>query len=198
MELDEGFDCIWSVKNGLLLYDQIEEALDNAQLVIIPRVDNKDILTVVLLDQSIANDEIHVYRPGNSILRYKDLGDLEFKTEVRPGLRNLYFSALLAIFRRKRHSVPDYEHDFDKLRMSDNAVWAAPEKWMRRSIIRSLAAEIGDVFTEDVLNHIVGVGDMEHQESPEQESRRVAAMRYGLEYGIPEEDEEDEEDEEGY
>jgi hypothetical protein len=48
------------------------------------------------------------------------------------------------------------------------------------------------------MNNIIGVGDMAHQESPEKESQRVATIRYGLEYGVPgEEDNEDGEDDEG-
>ena len=43
VKLRDGFDCIWSGKNGLLLHELVEKALDNAQLVIIPRFDNRDI-----------------------------------------------------------------------------------------------------------------------------------------------------------
>jgi hypothetical protein len=195
VEPDEGFDCIWSEKNGLLLHILVEEALDNAQLVIIPRLDNNDILRVVLLDQTIANNII--YQAERRVVCFKDLGDLEFKTPARPGRCNLYFNTLLAIFRRKRHGVPGYELDFDKLSMPDNAVWATPGKWMRRSILQTLAAEIGDIYTTDVMKNIIGVGDMAHQESPEQESRRVATIRYDLEYGVPDEEDNDEDEDDG-
>jgi hypothetical protein len=196
VELDEGFDCVWSEKNGLLLHTTVKKALENAQLVIIPRSDNIDILRVVLLDQTIA-DKI-IVEIGERVVCFKDVGDLEFKTLARPGRCNLYFNTLLAVLRRKRHGVPGHELDFDKLSMSDNAIWATPEKWMRRSILQALAAEIGDVFTPDIMNNIIGVGDMAHQESPEKESQRVATIRYGLEYGVPgEEDNEDDEDGEG-
>jgi hypothetical protein len=194
VDLDEGFDCIWSAKNGLLLHASIEKALDNAQLVIIPRFDNREILRVVLLDQSLADKQIYETKQG--IVRFKDLGDLEFKTQARPGLRNLYFNTLLAIFRRRRHGVPGHEDDFKKLKMSDNTIWATPGKWMRRSILRSLAADVGDILTEDLMKNTVGIGDFAHQESPEQERRRVADIRYGLEYGFPDEEDEEQDEEE--
>lgn len=56
MKFDDGFDYLWFEKNGLLLHYAVKEALDNAQLGIVPHVDNSDILRVVLLDPSIANE----------------------------------------------------------------------------------------------------------------------------------------------
>jgi hypothetical protein len=198
VNLDQGFSSLWSEKNGLLLHTSVEKAYDKAQLVIMPRFDNNNILTVVLLDQSIADSVVYPAQRG--MLRYKDLGDLEFKTDARPGRRNLYISTLFTIFRRKRHGVPGHEHDFDRLSMSNNAVWASPGKWMRRSILQCIASEIGDVFTDDMTKKIIGLDEFPHQESPQQESRRAAEIRHGLEYGAPNEEDletlEEEEDEE--
>ena len=195
VDVNEGFDCIWSERNGLLLHEAIEEALDDARLVIIPKSENLDVLSVVLLDQTIKDRPI--YRTERGVVAFKDLGDLEFKTEARPGLRNLYFNTLLAIFRRKRFGVAGHEQDFDKLKMADNAVWATPGKWMRRSIVRTLAAEIGDVFTDDMMSRVLGLGDFPNQDSPKEERRRAADMRFGLEYEVREGEEVDgDEDEE--
>ena len=128
-------------------------------------------------------------------MRFRDLGRLEFKTDARPGRRNLYISTLFTIFRRKRYGALGHEHDFDKLRMADNSVWASPGKWMRRSILQVIAAEVGDVFTGEMMKEIIGLDGFPDQESAEQESRRVAEIRYGLEYGTPAgEDEEAHED----
>ena len=195
--LNEGFSSLWSDKNGLFLHYKIEEAFDAAQLVIMPRHDDNSILTVVLLDMSLANNVVYETKRGE--MRFKDLGDLEFKTDARPGRRNLYISTLFTIFRRKRYGVPGHEHDFDKLSMDDNSVWASPGKWMRRSILQTLASEIGDVFTGSMMKKIIGLDDFPDQESAEKENGRAAEIRYGLEYGTPNEEDqevfEEEEDE---
>jgi hypothetical protein len=189
--LDEGFSAMWSEKNGLLIHYKIEEAYGAGQLVIVPRRDDNSILTVVLLDESIADQLITMTGPG--AVRFKDLGDLEFKTDARPGRRNLYISTLFTIFRRKRYGVLGHERDFDKLSMADNSVWASPGKWMRRSVLQYIAAEVGDVFPSDIMNKIIGLDDFPDEESAEQEDRRAADIRYSLEYGTP-----NEEDEEGF
>jgi hypothetical protein len=194
VSLTEGFDALWSYKNGLYIHHRIEEALDAAQLVIVPDRDDNTILTVVLLDSSIADAIVDDVQGGE--VRFRDLGRLEFKTDARPGRRNLYITTLFTIFRRKRYGMLGHEHDFDKLRMADNSVWASPGKWMRRSILQIIAAEVGDVFTGEMMKEIIGLDEFPDQESAEQESRRVAEIRYGLEYGTPavEDEEAQEED----
>jgi hypothetical protein len=37
------------------------------------------------------------------LTRFRDLGDLEFKTDARPGRQNLYINTLFTIFGRKRY-----------------------------------------------------------------------------------------------
>ena len=46
-----------------------------------------------------------------------------------------------------------------------------------------------------MIKKFIGVDDFAHQESPEQESRRVSTTRYGLEYGAPGEADEEADEE---
>ena len=67
--------------------------------------------------------------------------------------------------------------------MADSTVWGMSEKWMRRSIIQALGTELGDVLASDsTMSQILGLFDFPGQESAEQESRRVADLRYRLDF----------------
>lgn len=133
---DEGCTAIWSYKNGLLLHSRVEQAMDAAQLTIVPDVDSGEVLKVVILDDSILEKSPFVGGP-----KYRDLNNtkLVFKTEARLLKRYLYFLCLISLFRRHRFHVEGPERDQAKLKMGE--IWGSPGKWMRCSIIRALALE---------------------------------------------------------
>lgn len=57
---EEGLDVIWNERNGLLLYSEVEKALDAARLVIVPNSDSvsEAEFKTVLLDETIQHKEI--------------------------------------------------------------------------------------------------------------------------------------------
>lgn len=149
----QGYEAIWSYKNGLLLQTQIENAFDAAQIVIVPIEDSSDEFKLVVLDESLLAKNAYFGGP-----KYQDLHDrkLEFITDSRPGKRFLYFQCLITLFRRFRHGVEGYEKDQEKIKMGQ--VWGKPGKWISQGILRALALEIGDIARLDTA--IEGVLDV--------------------------------------
>ncbi len=177
LDPDKGYEAVWSTANGLLLYDEIEEAFDAARLVIIPDGEYQDELKVVVLDEAILNREI---RGTGLLFRDIDGHRLEFKTDARPGRRYLYLHTLLSLFRRKRVVVEGWQRDFKKV--GPGQVWGTPGQWLRRSIVKALAYEIGDISgLEDVLEDQVGLADFADQVSEEKEARRAVSIRQAVE-----------------
>ena len=72
---------------------------------------------------------------------------LDFKTDARPGKRYLYVHAMLALFRRKRYNVPGWE--LDRQKVFSGKIWATPGKYVRKSMMRTVAIEFGDSDGED-------------------------------------------------
>lgn len=141
---DEGWTAIWSFENGLLLHSRVGQAMDDAQLVVIPDLYSYGALKVVILDESILDQSPFV---GGH--KYRDLNNtkLVFKTEARPLKRYLYFLCLISLFRPHGLYVEGSKRDNDKLDMC--RTWGYPGQWMRCSIIRELALEFGDILSAE-------------------------------------------------
>lgn len=140
----DGWKAIWDWRNGLPLAEEVEACLDRGQIVIVPVEDTTDEFKLIVLDDSILCTA--AYRDGPNF-RELDQAHLQFKTEARPGKRYLYFHCLITLFRRHRFYVEGCERDQDKIRMGK--VWGTPGKWLRGSIVRALALEIGDICHAD-------------------------------------------------
>ncbi len=150
---DEGWKALWDFTNGLLLHARVGQALGAGQLVIVPDDECADEFKLIVLDESILDKTPYGGGPKYSALNNSRL---HFKTESRPGKRYLYFRTLITLFRRHRLDVKGSEVDREKLAMG--RIWGTPSKWMRGSIIRALALEIGDMLEPEL---ITGRGDLE-------------------------------------
>lgn len=169
---EEGYEAIWSERNGLLLHKKIEQALDAAQLVIVPVADYSNDFKAIVLDEGILPNKI-----GVDGLTFSDFHDrtLNFVTEARPGKRNLYFHCLISLFRRFRYGVRGRGKDQEKIQMGK--VWGTPGKWMSQGILRALAYEIGDIMdVDEVLEDTVGVSSFAVKMAAAEEDRKVAVQ----------------------
>ena len=122
-----------------------EEAMDKGRLLIIPEFDSANNFKVVLLDESLSETSVYIHGPKFGELHNRTL---IFKTAFRPGKRYLYFLCLMTLFRRHRFVVEGWEKDHQKLQMG--RLWGTPGKWMKASIIRTLALDIGDICMEAI------------------------------------------------
>lgn len=177
MDPENGYEAIWSVANGMLLHQEIERALDAAQIIIVPDENDENELKLVVLDESIL--DVLVTNKGPT---FRDLNNqkLEFKTAARPSRRNLHLHYVLSLIRHKRFNVEGWEND--KTKITNPAVWGTPGRWVRRSIIKALAFEIGDAEKlEEVIDSEEGLFDFPDKLSEEKEQRMAVSMRYNLE-----------------
>lgn len=184
---DKGWTAIWSYKNGLLLHSRVERAMDAAQLVIVPDAEPGEGLKVVILDESILNKSPFVGSP-----KYRDLNNIKlvFKTEARPLKRYLYFLCLISLFRRHRSYVEGSERDQTKPQMGE--IWGSPNKWMRCSIIRALALELGDILrAEEVVGADLDTERFFDELSPKSKRQMVIEIRQAIE-GVKDDQDEDE------
>ena len=182
---EDGFEAIWSVENGLPLYKSVEKALDAARLIIVQDEIDQNELKMVVLDDGILDQKIVSKGPT-----FRDLNNqrLVFKTAARPGRRFLYLHYLLTLFRRRRFNVERWQND--KSKIVNSYVWGTPGPWLRRSIIKALAFEVGDAERlEDVIENEDALTEFPNELSREKEMNMAVGMTYNLEGGMEEEEE---------
>lgn len=180
--VEEGWRTIWDYRNGLILHEKIERSLDAAQLVIVPDGGSIEGLRLVVLDESILNDIVYSGAKTVSPKKFRDLNNstLQFKTEARPLKRYLYFLCLMSLYRRHRFFVEGSERDREKIQMGK--IWGTPGKWMRGSIIRALALEVGDILNaEEGMEQDTDAESMSASVSPEKERKIAVEVREAIE-----------------
>ena len=188
LPLDQGWEALWWFDNGLILHPRIEAHFDDARIVIVPDEESGKELKLVVLDDSLLNEETY---PGGP--RYRELNHerLVFKTESRPKKRYLYFHCLTTLFRRHRYMVPGCEKDQEKIQMGK--IWGTPGNWMRAGVIQALALEIGDILqAERIVDGDVKSDVFPEPLSPLQE-RKIAVQVHEV-FARKDVDEDDEKD----
>jgi hypothetical protein len=177
LDQEKGYEAIWDNRNGLLLHEGIEKAFDAARVIIVQDEEDPNELKLVVMDDSLMDVEV-----SDDGVRFGELHQrrLEFKTNARPGRRNLYLHYLLALFRRKRFNVNGWERDSEKAK--SGYVWGTPGPWLRRSIIKALAFEIGDADRLDkIISADAGVADFPDALSETKEAGMAVQIRQALE-----------------
>jgi hypothetical protein len=191
---DEGYDVIWSEKNGFMLHNIFEKIFDDGRMVIIPDPTDDNEFISIILSQDLLKDSrlrLTINAPYSIIHRRR----LQFQTAARPGKRYLYVHALLSLFRRRRYNVPGWEKDREQV--FNGQIWATPKKWARRSMMEAMAMEIGDSWED--IEAVGGLGEFPDAKSPEEEKRVATVVRYMWETrasDVEDEDDEDDEDDE--
>lgn len=152
----------------------------------VPDGESGDGLKVVVLDDSILDK--HPYAGGP---KYRELNNsvLEFKTKARPLKRYLYFLCLITLYRRHRCFVEGSERDQEKIQMG--RLWGTPGKWMRKSIIRALAVEVGDMLNVEDGEDEAGDQSMSPKVSAEKERKMAVEIRDAVEGVYVDDDEDD-------
>lgn len=172
-----GYSALWGTGNGLLLYKDLSVALEDCELVIVPDGESTEELKVVVLEKSLLDKRFGPYR--EMFFRDIDNRQLQFQTEARPDRRFLFLHCLLSLFRRKRLNAESWEADFRNVGMSRQ--WGPLGQWLRRSMIRALAYEIGDVSKLEDCIEADFFADFADQLSGEEEARIAMEIRHALE-----------------
>lgn len=185
---EDGYEAIWSYRNGLLLHYRIKEALDAGRVVIVPAEDSSsEEFKIVVLDDELLSKNICWKGPTFGELNNTNL---QFMTDSRPAKRSLYFLCLITLFRRFRHyGVHGQERrDQQKIKMGGR-VWGTPGKWISQGIVRALAYEIGDIVHVDkVFEGIVDESSAEMAVEKEKDRKLAVQVREAVE-GRDEEEE---------
>ena len=133
---------LFNPENGLLMLKFFKEAIDKAQIAIVPvegEVFTSDV-KVVVLDRAILKRNPVPYFD----LDWKSLDglQLEFRNENRPSLRHLYFNFLLSTFRKRRFECTGWRSDQRKY--AQGKMWGSPgNRWLRGPSIRAIARRLG-------------------------------------------------------
>jgi hypothetical protein len=131
LDAEQGYEAIWSAKNGLPLSRPVQEAFRASQIVIIA---DQNEFKLVVLEKSILDKRV------SPTLCWRDLDNvrLEFLTDARPEPRFLFFHYRTTLLRRRnRLDSEEWKHARDK------AVWNNSGRWLRESMMIALASEIG-------------------------------------------------------
>ena len=187
-KMSEGYDVIWSERNGLMLHIILEKIFDDGRMVIIPDPTDDNEFVSIILSQDLLNDNRlcgAINAPYSTIHHRR----LRFQTAARPGKRYLYMHALLSLFRRRRYDVPGWEKDREQV--FNGQIWATPGKWARRSMLKVLALEIGDSWED--IEAVGGLGEFPDAKSPEEEKRVATLVRYTWETRARDVEDEDDE-----
>ena len=153
---EEGHGILWSTKNGMILNARVEAVFDDGRLVIIPcNAGEGGDFKAVILDDSLLDNVLNL----SPLVRFRDIHQqpLVFRTTFRPGKRCLYLHCLFTLLRRRRYACKGWESDTEKT--LTGLVWASPGEYLRRSVIRALAVEAGDVVAEEMPEAKNGLSD---------------------------------------
>jgi hypothetical protein len=187
-KLDEGYDVIWSERNGFMLHTILEKIFNDGRMVIIPDPTDDNEFISIILSQDLLKDSRPcpaINAPYSTIHKRR----LQFQTAARPGKRYLYVHALLSVFRRRRYDVPGWEKDREQV--FNGQIWATPGKLARRSMVGALALEIGDSWED--IEAVGGLGEFPDAKSPEEEKRVATVVWYTLETRASDVEDEDDE-----
>ncbi|TKA81767.1 hypothetical protein B0A49_00639 [Cryomyces minteri] len=178
-----GYEVIWDKRNGFCLHITVQTLFDEGHFVIVPdgtSEDGVDEFKVVVLDEELYNEEYPI-APG---VTFRGIHNhrLEWGSTARPAKRYLYFHFLLSIFRRRKYAVTDWGQD--RIELSPTQVWATPGSWIRRSMLRPLAYEIGDwdcsELSESDLESELGTFDDGRSLPADEEARMATCIRNAL------------------
>ncbi|MCJ1462693.1 hypothetical protein MMC07_001296 [Pseudocyphellaria aurata] len=148
-------------RNALIVHASIEEALDLGDIVIVPCLTPKDVLTnskLILTNGSIS-DQCAVAN-GENLWTWDELDGktLEFRNDVRPARRYLYF----------RFSITD----------DQGRIWVTPGQYLRKSMLQGLAKHIIYHFLPDPI-----IGNSTFETVLESPSRPIEELLMAVQLG---------------
>ncbi|KAF3385932.1 hypothetical protein DPV78_012543 [Talaromyces pinophilus] len=158
-------DFFYDWRLGISLHQNIEQALDQGTIVIVPKpVGNETRWECVLLDMSKAK-RTAISLPRGDQITWGDLHhkELEFRGENRPARRYLYFRFILTVL----HAIRTGNKEFVSQLQQKERFWASPGKYLQRGTLVSLARNISgldlpeSIYQDTTFPETVGSQDPE-------------------------------------
>ncbi|KAM7187486.1 hypothetical protein V8F33_011226 [Rhypophila sp. PSN 637] len=150
---------IMSEANALPLHTQLEEALDNGQITIVPATKENE-WKVVVLDHIFAQNYKEAYHIE------LDQKVLTFQGDFRPKSRYLYFAHIITILRRQRYEVPGWWKDASDSGSTTRAWAASPGEHVKKGPLMVLAQRMGHIPKNEAAT-MLGATDEEMIEADE-------------------------------
>ena len=170
-EPDEGYNIVWSLRNGITMASYLEASFDRGDFVIVPAE------TLEGQPQEyrflLMNEDYRKYPVGDSETKYGDLErNLVFKNQERPAARYLYYHFVSTLLRYQKYEKTDWAEKF--LNTRTGSIWATPGPYLKRSVVRKLGEYVGDRMA--VSEFSGGIFDSKHegQTTVDEESETLA------------------------
>ncbi|KAK2795538.1 hypothetical protein FQN50_009722 [Emmonsiellopsis sp. PD_5] len=153
-----------SARNGLFMYESIEEQFDKHQIVIVPddgfpQGQQPREWKVYVLNQSLKNDTVYPVEPS---ITFGDLHGMKLvfrnDNQPRPRARYFYFHYLVALIKLSRAGANSGVDKFDLPEASMPALtraWGSEGSYIRENVIRGFVEELGDEIPEEAGRRIL-------------------------------------------
>ncbi|KUL89945.1 hypothetical protein ZTR_02890 [Talaromyces verruculosus] len=144
-------DFFYNWRLGITLHKNIESALDQGEIVIVPKpVGDETRWECILVDQAKA-DQTALILTGGQQLKWKELHhkELVFRGEKRPARRYLYFRFIITVLHAMRKGNDEFISELQK----KDEFWPSPGEYLQRATLVALAKNISGLnLPESVLN----------------------------------------------
>jgi hypothetical protein len=144
----ESHNEMFSARNGLLLWTDIEHKFDRFQVAIVPaRPEDPKSWKLQVLDKSLLKQDI-LYLPRSiPNMTWEDVNNKEliFKGNARPAARYLYYHYALSLLQLSKR-----RKQYDWLQEAKKRCWATPGKYIRANMLKAMAERIGHQLPEEL------------------------------------------------
>ncbi|MCJ1258541.1 hypothetical protein MMC24_006374 [Lignoscripta atroalba] len=186
-----------SADNCLIIHRTVERSFNDGNFVLLPI--NANDLPIQRWRICLTNSSAMSRDIGRTSLAVRNGSEVEFRTSFRPAARFLYYHFVVTLLRNKKYCQPGWEKIWMDLRTGHP--WPTPGRYLRKSILLTLARYADDVEESEVEK--LFAGDLlfeEHGHLDEKEenevARRVLVARGHYEVEDDEEEDDEEEDDE--
>ena len=136
---------LFAADNCLLIQKGVEEHFDAGHFVLIPADRCESPIKrwkIHVTNESCLNSDM-----GRKRVKDFDGTEVEFKNEVRPAARFLYYHFIITLLRNKHYRCPGWERSLETLIAGQP--FATPGRYLRASMLLVLARKIGDLSAEE-------------------------------------------------
>ena len=174
-EPDNGFDLLWSVRNGITMASILEKDFDRGDFVLVPVPSDPGSPTEWKL--VLINEKKKKYPVGDSELKYEDLErPLVWKNDERPGARYLYYHFVATILRYQKYEKPGWAET--RLQLPTGRIWATPGPYLKRSTLKKLGEYLGDREADKTFGEGAFEGEAAREEDENLAVRDIASLDF--------------------
>ena len=139
----------------ILIHESVERAFDKVVFVLLP-VDSEE-QPIKRWKIQLINDSAVDTDMGRTTLKSLNGTEVDFKTEARPASRFLYYHFVVSLLRNKLYRQPGWETYLTEL--PTGRPFATPGKYLRESMLLTLARHAGNLTKEEEARLLVNGGE---------------------------------------